>query len=245
MNYIDKILYKLKKRKSSQLLPSAEAYKMWSSFYDNQPENAVLFLEEKLFTEMISQTLIENKIILDIGCGTGRHWSELLNHRPSKLSGTDSSPEMLDKLKLKFPDAEVFISLNNSLADFKDSSFNLIISTLTIGHIKEIENFFEQWDRVLQTGGEVFITDFHPEAFASGMKRTFMFQENLFEVKNYLHTQDFMKSIFSGLNWEIISVYNAVIDDEVRHLFEKQNYMDVYNKSKGKPLILGLRLVKK
>jgi ubiquinone/menaquinone biosynthesis C-methylase UbiE len=245
MNYIDKILNKLKKKNPQHLLPSADAYKLWSSFYDDQPDNVVLFLEEKLFSKMISQSLIKDKIVLDIGCGTGRHWQELINHKPGSLIGIDSSKEMLEKLKVKFPGAEVFISVNNSLDNFEDSTFDLIISTLTIGHINEIENFFEEWNRILRTNGEILITDFHPEAFASGMKRTFVFKEQVIEVENYFYNLDFLKSIFYRLNWEIISVYESVIDNEVRHLFEKQNYLDAYNKYKGKPLILGLRLSKK
>jgi ubiquinone/menaquinone biosynthesis C-methylase UbiE len=245
MNYIDKILNKLKKKKTAQRLSSTEAYKLWSSFYDKQPDNVVLFLEEKLFREMISSMTIKDKVILDIGCGTGRHWRELLNLNPARLKGIDSSKEMLGKLKSKFQDAEVFVSQNNSLENFEDSSFDLIISTLTIGHIKEIEVFFKEWNRVLRTNGEILITDFHPDAFASGMKRTFVFEENLIEVENYLHAIGFLKNIFIKLNWEIISIQESVIDDEVRHLFEKQNYLDAYNKHKGKPLILGFKLIKK
>ncbi|MEO8210969.1 MAG: class I SAM-dependent methyltransferase [bacterium] len=245
MNYLHKILNKLKIKKASRLLTSTDAYKLWSTFYDNQPDNVVLYLERNLFSQMISKIDFVNKKVLDIGCGTGRHWQELKDRKASQLIGIDNSEEMLKKLKEKFPMSEVYISKNNQLENFKDSSFDLIISTLTIGHIKDIQNYFIEWSRVLKSNGELLITDFHPEAFSIGMKRCFVFDKDVIEVENYLYTIEFLKNIFSSLNWEIISLYEKIINEDVKHLFQKQNYMDTFNKFKGTPLILGLHLKKK
>ena len=88
---LKKILNKIKKKKASRKLPSPEAYKLWSTFYDEQPDNVVLYLEEKLFSEMLSQTELKGKKILDIGCGTGRHWKEIMDQDPLALTGIDNS----------------------------------------------------------------------------------------------------------------------------------------------------------
>lgn len=77
---------------------------------------------------------------------------------------------MTGKLKKKFKEAEVFVSEKISPKVFEDSAFDLIISTLTIGHIKDIHLQFQEWDRILKTGGKILITDFHPDALA-GIKR--------------------------------------------------------------------------
>ncbi len=245
MNFINKISRRLKKKRSPRLLSSTEAYKLWSTFYDNQPDNVVLYLEEKLFSEMISLMKLDNKNILDIGCGTGRHWERLLSCNPSMLLGVDTSTEMLEKLKEKFPLAEVFVPENYSLKNLEDGSFDLIISTLTIGHIKEIGKYFEEWDRVLKSNCEIIITDFHPDASSVGMKRTFIYNEEVIEAENNLYTVAYLNTLFDRLNWEIISVNEKRIDDEVRHLFEKQNHIDSFNKYHGTPLILGLHLIKR
>ncbi|MBK8550888.1 MAG: hypothetical protein IPL53_07415 [Ignavibacteria bacterium] len=79
---IDKILNKLRNTPPSRRLSSPEAYKLWSAFYDDQPDNVVLYLEEKLFSEMISQVNFKDKKLLDIGCGTAdigrKFW--IINH---------------------------------------------------------------------------------------------------------------------------------------------------------------------
>ncbi len=244
MKYIDKIKNKFKKKKPVRKLSSREAYKLWSSFYDDQPENVVLFLEEKLFTEMISVINFKDKKILDIGCGTGRHWKELLNLDPAGITGVDSSGEMINKLLTKFPGSAVYVSDNNSLEPLKDSSFDIVISTLTIGHISELDKHFYEWNKKLRQGGEILITDFHPEAFSAGMKRSFTLENEVIEVENYLYDIGFLNKIFSALKWDVISLYQKTIDNDVRHLFEKQNFVSAFRKYFGTPLITGIHLKK-
>lgn len=245
MNYISKVLGKLKKKKPVRLLSPSDAYSLWSASYDSQPDNVVLYLENKLFSEIISQTELKNKNVLDIGCGTGRHWAELYKKNPAKLTGTDNSGEMLEKLKKKFPAAEVILSNDNSLKSFEDNSFDVIISTLTTGHVKEIEKYFNEWNRVLKPTGQIIMNDFHPDAFAAGMKRTFIHKGEVIEVENNLYTIEYLKTLFDKLNWKILNMSEKIIDDEVEPLFEKQNYMKAFNKYKGTPLILGFHLSKK
>ncbi len=244
MKYIDKIKNKLKKKKPVRRLSSRDAYGIWYAFYDDQPDNAVLFLEEKLFSEMISHTEIKNRNILDVGCGTGRHWKEILDHKPLKLTGIDNSHEMTGKLKKKFKDAEVFVSEKISREVFEDSAFDIIISTLTIGHIKNIDQYFQEWNRILKADGEILITDFHPAAFSAGMKRSFPHKDEVIEVENYLYEIEYLKKIFSALKWEVINIFEKKIDDDVRHLFEKQNFMTAYDRFFGTPLISGIHLKK-
>ena len=138
----------------------------------------------------------------------------------------------------------MFISEKISPKVFEDSAFDLIISTLTIGHIKDIHLQFQEWDRILKTGGKILITDFHPDAFSAGMKRSFPHKDEVIEVENYLYETEYLKKIFSNLKWEVISVYVKNINEDVKHLFEKQNYMPAYDKFYGTPLISGMLLKK-
>src|SRR5262245_17593422 len=55
-------------------LAPAAAYDRWAATYDSQPDNVVFALEGPLFTELLARVVIEKKIVIDIGCGTGRHW---------------------------------------------------------------------------------------------------------------------------------------------------------------------------
>jgi ubiquinone/menaquinone biosynthesis C-methylase UbiE len=47
------------------------AYDLWASDYDSQPDNMMLAWDEEIFSDLINNMDLHNKIIADIGCGTG------------------------------------------------------------------------------------------------------------------------------------------------------------------------------
>ena len=47
------------------------AYDLWSQQYDNQPGNLMLALDEEIFFDLVNNISLNDKIILDVGCGTG------------------------------------------------------------------------------------------------------------------------------------------------------------------------------
>src|SRR5687767_11764545 len=89
---------------------AATAYDLWSADYDHQPGNLVLDLDEFIFIELLKETSLTGKIVVDIGCGTGRHWSKITSQKPEKTIGYDISKKMLERLKEKFPNAETYLS---------------------------------------------------------------------------------------------------------------------------------------
>ncbi len=85
------------------------AYEQWAEDYDNENGNLMLYFDRILFKEFLSGILLQEKVVLDFGCGTGRNWNELLIENPLKIIGCDISESMIQKLKLKFPNAETHV----------------------------------------------------------------------------------------------------------------------------------------
>ena len=212
-----------------------DAYRLWAEPYDNQPDNLVLAMEDEVFTTLLHRISISGKRVVDIGCGTGRHWNALLNAHPAQLIGVDVSAEMLSQLKRKFPDALVF----NDLSKIEDHSADVIVSTLTIGHIADIENAFREWHRILKPGGEIVVTDFHPEGFRKGMTRTFKHKTSTIEVENYYHSVEDLKSCCRQLHCPIEIIEERTITEESKPAFERAGNMNDYQRFIGTPLILG------
>src|SRR5215207_9388978 len=79
------------------------AYDLWAAAYDQQPGNLMLDFDEMIFAELLSLVSINEKRIVDIGCGTGRHWNKIKIHNPRELIGYDVSDGMLQVLNKKFP----------------------------------------------------------------------------------------------------------------------------------------------
>ncbi|HET7000253.1 MAG TPA: class I SAM-dependent methyltransferase [Puia sp.] len=227
----------------SDLAPE-KAYEIWSANYDKQPGNLMLDLDERIFSELIKNIDLRDKEVIDIGCGTGRHWQKIYSKNPSRLSGFDVSGSMLELLKSKFPLALTQKTTDNLLTTIPDSSIDMIISTLTIAHIKNIEEAIASWSRVLKNGGELLVTDFHPTLLAQGGKRSFSHGGRSLSVKNYIHPIEKIREIFYNAGCILIREEEKTVNEDVRSYYEKKNALAVYERFKGLPVIYGLHLRK-
>ena len=217
-----------------------EAYDIWAPEYDSQPGNLMLDLDELVFTELLNSIDLESKYIADIGCGTGRHWSKLRQKDIAGLTGFDLSPGMLSMLKEKFPETETHVITDNRFTSVTDKTYDLIVSTLTVAHIKNIDEALAAWSRILMDSGDIIITDFHPSALASGGQRTFKHGNGHIAVQNFVHSTATIISILEKHNFELVAKLEKTVDETVKHYYQAQNAMHVYEKFKGFPIIYGL-----
>jgi ubiquinone/menaquinone biosynthesis C-methylase UbiE len=223
---------------------TVEAYDIWSFSYDMQPGNLMLDLDELIFTGLIQNISLNNKTVADIGCGTGRHWQKIYEKKPANIIGFDVSAGMLHQLTRKFPSAETHLTKDNLLKTTPDSSVDCIITTLTIAHIKNIDEAIASWSRILTNDGDLVITDFHPSMLERGGKRSFRHDGKSLSVVNYVHSLEKVKKIFSKYGLTVIGQEERKVNEEVRSYYEEQNALRVYDRFKGMPIIYGLHLKK-
>jgi ubiquinone/menaquinone biosynthesis C-methylase UbiE len=222
----------------------AKAYNLWAHHYDAQPDNLMLAIESKAFSALLSTIEIKDKVIVDVGCGTGRHWQEILNCDPASLCGYDVSVGMLAKLKEKYPDLPAYQLHNYRLPASEDESVDMIITTLTIAHIEKLDDALKEWCRVLKPGGEVVITDYHPDALANNGDRTFTYKNKLIAIKNYVHSLEWMKATVASMGLQLLQLDEYKIDDPVKVFYERKNAIHVFEKFKGTNIVYGMRLRK-
>jgi ubiquinone/menaquinone biosynthesis C-methylase UbiE len=219
---------------------AVDAYDIWAENYDAQPGNLMLDVDEMMFGKLLKQTVIKNKYIADIGCGTGRHWNKVLDLQPKKLTGFDVSSGMLNRLAEKFPTAETQKITDDLLLHIPDQTYDVIISTLTMAHIKNVELALKAWSRILKQDGEIMITDFHPKILAFGGKRTFNHRNSVISVENFVHYTSSIKEILLAYNFELVSQEEIMIDESFKHYYSDKNALAVYENYKGFPVIYGL-----
>lgn len=221
-----------------------EGYDRWAATYDAQPENVVFALESPLFSELLARVAIEGNIVVDIGCGTGRHWPEILSRTPAELIGVDPSPLMLERLKAHYPDARVMCGEGDHLPEIAGASCDLIISTLALAHIPAAACAIGEWGRILRRGGAMLITDFHPEAIGAGMKRTFVSGGQTIEIEHHTTDLERLRQIAAECGLTAVFAAERAIDESVRPLFERAQYLKAYEKHKGQPLVFGMHFTK-
>ena len=226
-----------------KVIGPATAYDLWASSYDEQNDNPLIYLDEMVFTEMLAECRVEGKTVVDVGCGTGRHWSKILDRKPVSLTGYDVSVEMLKALQNKYPQAKTILADDNKLKELSDGSCDLLISNLVIGYMEKLEKVFSEWNRVLKTKGEIIITDFHPASLLEGGNRSFKHNNKTFTIKNYIHTLDEIKTLSGKMNWKQLNLVEKKVDSAIRHFYIKTN-LDAYNKSLNVPILYGVHFRK-
>ena len=220
------------------------AYDRWATDYDDQPRNLMLQLDEQIFSGLLQDLDIKDLTVTDIGCGSGRHWKKIWDKGPKQLTGYDVSAEMLLLLQKKFPGSTVYKINGNKLEHSPDESVQLIISTLTLAHIENLPDALSEWNRVLQPGGHIIITDFHPLALQKGAKRSFKHKNKMFTVKNFIHSIDEIQIISGQLQWQVVRLEERMIDENVKSWFDEQDARAAFQSFKGTPVIYGLLLKK-
>jgi ubiquinone/menaquinone biosynthesis C-methylase UbiE len=104
--------------------------------------------------------------VMDFGCGTGL---VALSLQPlvRSVTGVDSSQGMLDVLEAKIArrglDNVRTLFCDLERGDVLGGSYDLVVSAMTLHHVREIEPLIEQFARVTAPGGRLCIADLDPD----------------------------------------------------------------------------------
>lgn len=223
---------------------SAEAYDLWAESYDVQPGNLMLDMDEEIFGRLLAEINIKGKQVADIGCGTGRHWPKLHAGHPASLTGFDVSAGMLRRLEQKFPGAKTYQIIDNLFKDIPDASYDVIVSTLTVAHIENLEEALNAWCRIAKSKADIIITDFHPNALAHGGKRTFKHDSRSIAIQNFVHHVYDIERVLLNHGFRLVAKLEKAVDESVKHYYEAQNALHVYEQFKDARIIYGIHLTR-
>lgn len=147
---------------------SGKYYDKLADIYDDATEKEGAWTPPLYIYERLKNTVNNDTRILDIGIGTGKAIDSIYkSNNYSSITGVDVSTKMLEKCKNKYPEINLIeISSIKDLASFQDK-YDLIICSGTLEFIENIEAFFQQCNRLLETQGVICFTyepiiDFHP-----------------------------------------------------------------------------------
>jgi len=100
--------------------------------------------------------------VMDFGCGTGLLTTQL-QPLVRSITGVDSSQGMLDIFKMKIAKLKlskvnaVLVDLDNG--DALKGNYDLVVSNMTLHHIKETEPLFDQFYHITAPAGYLCIAD--------------------------------------------------------------------------------------
>jgi 2-polyprenyl-3-methyl-5-hydroxy-6-metoxy-1,4-benzoquinol methylase len=119
-----------------------DAYNNWAAQYDTDL-NKTRDLEAVSLRQTLSN--IDFTSCLEVGCGTGKN-TEWLAANAKEVVAIDLSEEMLNKARDKTYKGSVsFLQFDmNETWDFTNRQFDIVVFSLVLEHIKDIDNIFNK-----------------------------------------------------------------------------------------------------
>ncbi|MDI2588628.1 class I SAM-dependent methyltransferase [Psychrobacillus sp. NEAU-3TGS] len=106
---------------------------------------------------------LQNKSVLDLGCGFGWHCRYASDQQARSVIGVDISEKMLQQAREMTNDSLIsYINMPIEDIDFSDSQFDVVISSLAIHYIKSFEAFCKKVYDCLKPGGSFVFSVEHP-----------------------------------------------------------------------------------
>lgn len=109
--------------------------------------------------EFVQRVGIEEKNILDLGCGDGRYAEKFLEMGARSARGIDISPAMIELAKSRSTSADFVVGDCRELP-YDNESFDFIFSNFVLQHCQDLTAVFAEISRTLKQGGS-FIGSFN------------------------------------------------------------------------------------
>jgi SAM-dependent methyltransferase len=214
-------------------ISAREGYDLWAEAWDETP-SPIVALEQRSLLPWLEG--LHSRRTVDIGCGTGR-WTELLS-----AIGIDTSPAMLAIAAGK-PGIRGRLALADATAlPIATSSTDLVICALTLGHIRDHATALAELARILEPGGALILTDFHPSAAAHGWRRTFRHDGQVYELENHPYTVGGLRSLASGMR--LTESAEVSIGEPERELFHRADRPELFESARSMPAVLLTRWIR-
>jgi 2-polyprenyl-3-methyl-5-hydroxy-6-metoxy-1,4-benzoquinol methylase len=142
---------------------TAAGYRGWAASYD-EPRNSLFDSDEPVMHDILDG--LPTGTVLDAACGTGRY-AAYLAARGHRVVGVDGSPEMLDRARVRVPDA-TFARGDLHRLPLADGAVDVVVCALALVHVPSLAPVMAEFARVLRPGGHLVISDVHHELVRLG-----------------------------------------------------------------------------
>jgi malonyl-CoA O-methyltransferase len=175
---------------------------------------------------------------IDVGCGTGR-WTARLG-----ALGFDTSAPMLAQAARK-PGLRGRLAVADAAAlPIAACSTDFVLCALTLAHVRDHAAAIREFARVLEPGGCLVLTDFHPAAAAEGWRRTFRCDGRVYELENYPYGRDRLRDLTAAAGLSLDEWAEAFIGEPERQLFQQAGRLDLFDNACRTPVVLLARLTR-
>src|SRR4051812_26247523 len=162
-----------------------QAYDEWAVTYDSD-RNLTRDLDQQVMQTQLGSLRFDE--VIEIGCGTGKN-TALLATIARTVQAIDFSAAMIDQARQK----STFDNVTFTVADItgawplKDQSADLVTCNLVLEHIEDLSFVFAEAARVLNEGGQLFVSELHPFRQYLGVQARFARGEETKTIEAFVH----------------------------------------------------------
>ncbi len=212
-----------------------EAYDRWAPTYDEFP-NPLLSLEERELGAFIPK--LRGKRVLDLACGTGR-WLEKLSSQGTEVGvGVDFSAAMLRVAEAKVAIRGRLVRADCQSLPFQASTFDFVVCSFAIGHIRDLETLTRELGRVARTGADILTSDLHPEAYEKGWRTGFRDSRGTVEIDAWARSAEEIAGCFYCAGFECLTHISLRFAEPERPIFDRAGKSNLFSAASKVPAIL-------
>jgi malonyl-CoA O-methyltransferase len=178
---------------------------------------------------------VAGRRVLDLACGSGRYARLLAQKHAASVIALDFSESMLRQVA-----GAPCLRASMMQLPFASSTFGAVICGLAIAHAPDIDAWMTEVTRVLEPGGELLYSDFHPDAARAGMTRSFRDEYGQkVTVPHQRYEVEAQKRAATAAGLSIVAVQELRVGHEFREPFPGSDAF--HARWHGLPLVLVVR----
>lgn len=199
----------LRRYRRPRVLPSRDAYALWSRDYPPYAHNPLMQAEQDAMLTLMPD--LTACCVLDIGAGSGRYTRIAREHHADTVISLDDSLSMLRADTLPHP-----VQASADALPLPTQCANVAVCALMIGHLAQPGALLAELGRVLKPNGVALISDFHPSLAEVGAQRTFEHGGRHYAVEHHIHSIDRIHQLADAHAFTIDAMQEPVLHKDGR-----------------------------
>lgn len=176
-----------------------DRFNRWAATYDRHwMQRIILEPIQRTVLQLAEEEVGRPSTILDVGCGTGKLLKSAGARFPvARLVGVDPAIEMVKHALASSPNGVIqFVQASAEALPFSDSSFELVLSTMTFHHWQNQARGIAEVARILTPGGRWILADFAASGFMKPIR-------SLLRLHHF-QDRDHLQGVLQGAGLRII-----------------------------------------